>query len=121
MEGRNPARRLWRNTGGACSCRQQPSRQVQFVAFHPVCHFLNIHKDAVSVLNPQTRLFQCLDSQTQPYGLGSVRTKTTTAKRQMMLTRIGSTISANEGTLAGDILWLATIAFVFSVVTGVVV
>jgi hypothetical protein len=38
----------------------------------------------------------------------------------MMLTRIGSTISASEGTLAGDILWFATIAFVFLVVTGVV-
>jgi hypothetical protein len=38
----------------------------------------------------------------------------------MMLMRIGSTISASEGTLAGDILWLATIAFVFSVVTGIV-
>jgi hypothetical protein len=38
----------------------------------------------------------------------------------MMLTRIGSTISASEGTLAGDILWFTTIAFVFLVVTGVV-
>jgi hypothetical protein len=38
----------------------------------------------------------------------------------MMLTRIGSTISASEGTLAGDILWLAASAFVFSVVIGIV-
>jgi hypothetical protein len=38
----------------------------------------------------------------------------------MMLTRIGSTISASEGTLAGDILWLAAIAFLFSVVIGIV-
>jgi hypothetical protein len=37
-----------------------------------------------------------------------------------MLTRIGSTISASEGTLAGDILWFATIAFIFSVVIGIV-
>jgi hypothetical protein len=44
----------------------------------------------------------------------------TTAKRSMMLTRIGPTISASEGTLAGDILWLATIGFVFSLVTGIV-
>jgi hypothetical protein len=36
----------------------------------------------------------------------------------MMLTRIGSTISASEGTLAGDILWLGASAFVFSVVIG---
>jgi hypothetical protein len=56
----------------------------------------------------------------QPYGHGSVGAKMTTAMRQMMLTRIGSTISASEGTLAGDILWFATIAFVFSLVTGIV-
>jgi hypothetical protein len=36
------------------------------------------------------------------------------------LTRISATISANEGTLVGDILWLATIAFVFSVIIGIV-
>jgi hypothetical protein len=35
-----------------------------------------------------------------------------------MLTRADSTISASEGTLAGDILWLATIAFVFAVIIG---
>jgi len=44
----------------------------------------------------------------------------TTDKRSMMLTRIGSTISASEGTLAGDILLFATIAFIFSVVIGIV-
>jgi len=38
----------------------------------------------------------------------------------MMLTRIGSTISASEGTLAGDILWLGASAFVLSVVIGIV-
>ena len=36
------------------------------------------------------------------------------------MTRIGSTISASEGTLAGDILWFVTIAFIFLVVTGIV-
>ena len=46
--------------------------------------------------------------------------KMTTDRRSMMLTRIGSTISASEGTLAGDILWLAASAFVFSVVIGIV-
>jgi hypothetical protein len=46
----------------------------------------------------------------------------TTDRRSMMmlLTRIGSTISASEGTLAGDILWLGASAFVFSVVIGIV-
>jgi hypothetical protein len=37
-----------------------------------------------------------------------------------MLTRVDSTISASEGTLAGDIIWLATIAFVFAIITGMV-
>ena len=37
-----------------------------------------------------------------------------------MLTRGDSTISTSEGTLVGDILWLATIAFVFAVITGMV-
>ena len=37
-----------------------------------------------------------------------------------MLTRVHSTLSASEGTLAGDILWLATIAFVFAIITGIV-
>ena len=37
------------------------------------------------------------------------------------MTRIGSIISSREGTLVGDILWFAAIAFVFSVVIGVVV
>jgi hypothetical protein len=30
------------------------------------------------------------------------------------------TISAAHGTLAGDILWLATISFVFAILTGIV-
>jgi hypothetical protein len=37
-----------------------------------------------------------------------------------MLTRVDSTFSAGEGTLAGDIPWLATIAFVFAIITGMV-
>ena len=37
-----------------------------------------------------------------------------------MSTRIDSTISARRGTLAGDILWLAMIAFVFAIITGIV-
>jgi hypothetical protein len=37
-----------------------------------------------------------------------------------MLTRVDPTISASEGTLAGDIIWLATIAFVFAIITGMV-
>jgi hypothetical protein len=41
-------------------------------------------------------------------------------ERSMMLTRIGSIISSREGTLVGDILWFAAIAFVFSIVTGMV-
>jgi hypothetical protein len=45
---------------------------------------------------------------------------TTDKRSMMMMTRIGSTISASEGSLAGDILWLATIAFIFSVVIGIV-
>jgi len=35
-----------------------------------------------------------------------------------MLTRADPTISASRGTLAGDILWVATIAFVFAIITG---
>jgi len=37
-----------------------------------------------------------------------------------MLTRGDSTISASRGKLAGDILWVATIAFVFAIITGMV-
>ena len=37
-----------------------------------------------------------------------------------MLTRVDSTFLASEGTLAGDILWLATIAFLFAIITGIV-
>jgi hypothetical protein len=70
----------------------------------------------------QRNAHQRLGFQAQPNRHGSVRDKIkmTTDKRSMMLTRIGSTISASEGTLAGDILWLAAIAFVFSVVIGIV-
>jgi hypothetical protein len=64
----------------------------------------------------------CIGFQPQPNKHGSVRDKIkmTNDQRSMMLTRTGSTISASEGTLAGDILWLATIAFLFSVVIGIV-
>jgi hypothetical protein len=34
--------------------------------------------------------------------------------------QVDSTFSASEGTLAGDILWLATIAFLFAIITGIV-
>jgi hypothetical protein len=37
-----------------------------------------------------------------------------------MLSPTDRTISANRGTLAGDILWLATISFVFAIVIGMV-
>jgi hypothetical protein len=37
-----------------------------------------------------------------------------------MPTRIDSTISASRGSLAGDLLWLATIAFVFAIIIGIV-
>jgi hypothetical protein len=38
----------------------------------------------------------------------------------MMMNRIGSIISSREGMLVGDILWFAAIAFVFSIVIGMV-
>jgi hypothetical protein len=63
---------------------------------------------------------QRLRRQTQPNEHGSVRGKMTTDKRSMMLTRIGSIISSREGTLVGDILWFGVIAFIFSIVTGIV-
>ena len=37
-----------------------------------------------------------------------------------MLTRVDSRFSASEGTLIGDILWLATITFVLAIITGIV-
>jgi hypothetical protein len=37
-----------------------------------------------------------------------------------MLTENDPVISASRGTLAGDVLWLATIAFVFAIITGMV-
>jgi hypothetical protein len=36
-----------------------------------------------------------------------------------MSNRIDSTISSGGGTLAGDVLWLAVIAFVFGIVIGI--
>jgi hypothetical protein len=41
-------------------------------------------------------------------------------KRPIMLTKNDPLISAIRGTLAGDVLWLATIAFVFAIITGMV-
>ena len=73
-----------------------------------------------TVLSGALNAPQRLSVQAQPNGHGSVRGKMTTDKRSMMLTRIGSTISASEGTLADDILLFATIAFIFSVVIGIV-
>jgi hypothetical protein len=37
-----------------------------------------------------------------------------------MLTKNDPVISASRGTLPGQVLWLATIAFVFAIVTGMV-
>jgi hypothetical protein len=37
-----------------------------------------------------------------------------------MLTKNDPVISASRGTLAGDVLWLATVAFVFAIITGMV-
>jgi hypothetical protein len=37
-----------------------------------------------------------------------------------MLTRIDRIVSASRGRLVGDILWIATIAYVFAIVTGIV-
>jgi hypothetical protein len=35
-----------------------------------------------------------------------------------MLGRIDPAVLTSRGTLAGDLLWLATIAFVFAIITG---
>ena len=37
-----------------------------------------------------------------------------------MITRIDRLVSRNRGTLAGDVLCLATIAFIFAIVFGMV-
>jgi hypothetical protein len=37
-----------------------------------------------------------------------------------MLTNIDPIMSASRGTLAGDILWFATIAFVVAIIAGMV-
>jgi hypothetical protein len=37
-----------------------------------------------------------------------------------MFNRIDPVVSASRGTLAGDVLWLAAIAFVWAVITGFV-
>ena len=36
-----------------------------------------------------------------------------------MFSRIDPIVLAIRGTLAGDVLWLATIAFVFAIITGI--
>jgi hypothetical protein len=41
-------------------------------------------------------------------------------RRPMMVTRIDRLVSGNRGALAGDILCLATIAFIFAIVLGIV-
>jgi hypothetical protein len=77
-------------------------------------------KSSWSVTRDGTRIRRLRRRQTQPNEQGSVRAKMTTDKRSIVMTRIGSIISSREGTLVGDILWFAAIAFVFSVVIGVV-
>jgi hypothetical protein len=94
-------------------------RQVQIYRLFSVSFFGHSRQFCPFSLM-RNRMRQRLGVQAQPNGHGSVRGKMTTDKRSIMLTRIGSTISAGEGTLAGDILWLATIAFLFSVVIGIV-
>jgi hypothetical protein len=74
----------------------------------------------MSVMRDGTRIRRLRRRQTQPNKQGSVRAKMTTDKRSTTMTRIGSIISSREGTFVGDILWFAAIAFVFSVVIGVV-
>ena len=37
-----------------------------------------------------------------------------------MYGRIDPLISANRGTLAGDLLWLGTISFILAIVTGMI-
>jgi len=37
-----------------------------------------------------------------------------------MLSRIDPIVSATRGTLVGDFLWLAAIAFVVAIITGIV-
>ena len=41
-------------------------------------------------------------------------------KRPMMVIRIDRLVSGNRGALAGDVLYLATIAFIFAIVLGIV-
>jgi hypothetical protein len=41
-------------------------------------------------------------------------------RRPMMVIRIDRLVSGNHGALAGDVLCLATIAFIFAIVFGIV-
>jgi len=47
-------------------------------------------------------------------------TKRAALKRPMMVIRIDRLVSGNRGALAGDVLCLATIAFIFAIVLGIV-
>jgi hypothetical protein len=116
--------------GGVDLFRQQSSAKRRFAAFS-VCHFLDIQEGPnakehqckrapMSVTRDGTRIRRLRRRQTQPNEQGSVRAKMTTDKRSIMMTRIGSIISSREGSLVGDILWFAAIAFIFSIVTGIV-
>jgi hypothetical protein len=77
-------------------------------------------RNPLHVLNAQRTAHQRFGSYTKPKGRGSVCRRVQLGERPIMLTRVDSTFSASEGTLAGDILWLATIAFVFAIITGIV-
>ena len=72
------------------------------------------------ILNAQTK---CASALRLPHETERARQRlpqSTTRREADMLTKVDSTFSASEGTLAGDILWLATIAFVFAIITGIV-
>jgi hypothetical protein len=55
----------------------------------------------------------------EPVGFASVGSGDR-QKEAAMFSPTDRTISASRGTLAGDILWLATITFVFAIVIGMV-
>ena len=74
----------------------------------------------MSVTRDGTRIRRLRLPETQPNEQDSVRAKMPTGKRSPTMTSIGSIISSREGTLVGDILWFAAIAFVSSVVIGMV-
>jgi hypothetical protein len=61
-----------------------------------------------------------LQRQCKPQIAPMVAARRQPRKRPIMSTTSDAAISASRGTLTGDILWLATIAFVFAVITGMV-